>query len=167
MARFLPGKDYVRVGRIVGAFGLRGQVKLELLTDFVGRFEKGKTYLVNGNEMELEGLSWHKERLLLKFVGVDTIDQAEALQWAYVEAHADELPPLEEDEYLTADLIGMMVVTRGGRELGPVSEVLALPAQDVLVVGEIMIPAVKQFVKSVDLQSRRIEVELIEGMEEV
>ncbi|HVL40214.1 MAG TPA: ribosome maturation factor RimM, partial [Fimbriimonadaceae bacterium] len=158
--------EYPRVGRIVGAFGLKGQVKVEPLTEFLARFEPGSVFRVGDRELALEQSQWHKGRLLLKLEGIDRVEDAEALQWAYLETQEEDMPPLEEDEYFTKDLIGMALVTHDGRALGYVDQVLPMPAHDVLVSGSLMIPAVKQFVKSVDLEQRRIVVELIEGMEE-
>ena len=70
---------------------------------------------------------------------------------------------MEENEFFTEDLIGLKVVTTDGQELGVVDDVLGAPAQDILVIGEVMIPAVKEFVKEVDLEAGLIRVELIPG----
>ena len=157
-------KPTVRVGQIVGAFGLRGQVKVEPLTDFMERFEKGSKLLLKGDWITVVDSSVHKGRPLLKLSGVDSATAAEALQWQYLEANAEERPELEEDEFFTEDLIGLAVFTDEGEKLGEVDDVLALPAQDVLKIGEIMIPVVKEFVKDVDLETGQITVHLIPGM---
>lgn len=154
----------VRVGRIVGAHGLKGEVKVELLTDFVERLDAGRRLRMRGNWVTVEKARVQNGRLLLKLSGIDDIDDAKGAQWEYLEAPAEERPELEEDEYVTADLVGLEVVTLEGEVIGKVSDVLLLPAHDVLVIGEIMIPAVKRFVKDVDLAKKRITVELIEGM---
>ncbi|HVT13023.1 MAG TPA: ribosome maturation factor RimM [Fimbriimonadaceae bacterium] len=154
----------VRVGRIVGAHGLKGEVKVEALTDFVERLDAGRRLRLKGDWVTVEGARVQGNRLLLRLSGVEDIDQAKALQWEYLEAPAEERPELEEDEYVTADLIGLEVVTTDGERLGKVDDVLLMPAHDVIVAAGIMIPAVKQFVKSVDLKEKRITVELIEGM---
>ena len=156
----------VRVGQIVGTHGLKGDVKVELLTDFIDRLDVGRRLRLKGDWITVRSARLQKDRLILGLVGLDDVDSAQALQWEYLEAPEEERPELDEDEYATADLIGMEVVTTDGEDLGKIDNVLAMPAQDVLVVGSIMIPAVKQFVKSVDIASRRITVELIEGMRE-
>src|ERR1044072_7369141 len=157
-----PGN--VRVGRIVGTHGLKGEMKVQVLTDFVERMDVGRRLRMKGDWITVTGARIHKERLLLTLEGVKSIDDAEALLWEYLEAPSDERPDLDEDEYVTADLVGLDVFTTDGENLGKVADVLLMPAHDVLVVGAIMIPAVKQFVKSVDLGAKRITVELIEGM---
>lgn len=151
------------MGRIVGAHGLRGHIKVEPLTEYWERFDAGARLRLRDDWVTVEDSKVHKNRPLLKLSGIDNLDAAEALQWEYLEA-APMSPQLEEDEYLTSDLVGMTVATKDGRELGSVDEVLMLPAQDVLRIGALMIPVVKEFVKDVDLDLRRIEVELIPGM---
>ena len=156
----------IRVGRIVGAFGIRGQVKVEPLTHFVERFDKGRILYLEGQPVEIKSSQFHKKHFLLGFAEVPDTNAAETLQWKDLEADDDIVPELDEDEYLTEDLIGLMVLTEEGRPLGKVDEVLPYPAHDVLVVGKIMVPAVEEFVKEVDLDGKRIVVRLIEGMED-
>ncbi len=153
-----------RIGQIVGAHGLRGQVKVEPLTDFWHRFKKGSRLRLKGNWVTVESYSVHKNRPLLKLSGVDTIDAAEALQWEYLDAILEGRPPLKPDEYLTSDLLDCRVVTTDGQDLGEIDEILAMPAHDVIRIGEIMIPAVKQFIKAVDLERKVITLEPIPGL---
>lgn len=159
----MPANNRIRVGQIVGAFGLKGQVKVDPLTDFVERLEKGHRLFLKDGWVEVEKCAWHKNRPVLKLSGIGNVEAAKALQWEYLEALA-ERPPLDEDEFLTEDLIGMKVFDKDGEPLGEVDEVLAYPAHDTLQVGEILIPVVKQFVKRIDLEKGRIDVELIPGM---
>ncbi|MBI5705894.1 MAG: 16S rRNA processing protein RimM [Armatimonadetes bacterium] len=154
----------IRIGRIVGAQGLKGEVKVEPLTDFFERFDPGKVLTIQGAEHEILGARLQGERLVLQIEGVSDRTAAEKLQWEYLEADEDLDVELDEDEYFTADLIGMRVVTEAGEVLGEVEKVLPYPAHDLLVVDGIMIPAVKEFVKQVDLKGRRMVVHLIEGM---
>ena len=156
----------IPVGRIVGAFGIRGQVKVEPLTDFGERFDTGRILYLDGEPLKIKSSQFHKNQFLLGFSEVPDATAAERLQWKTLEADDDVDLDLEEDEYLTRDLIGLMVLTVEGRPLGKVDEVLPYPAQDVIVVGSIMIPAVKEFVKQVDLENKKIIVKLLEGMEE-
>lgn len=162
----VPGPEQrVAVGRVVGAFGIRGQLKVEPLTEFLERFDAGRKVLLDDRWVEVEDAFVQKDRLIVKLAGVDSRNDAEALQWRTLEALADEAPELDEDEYLSTDLVGLAVVTEDGRRLGNVSNVLAYPAHDILEVGPIMIPAVRQFVKAVDLDEGVIVVRLIPAME--
>lgn len=156
-------KTTVQVGQIVGAFGIRGHVKVEPLTQYLERLEAGRQLKLGDQWLTVENCTIHKGRPLLKLSGVNTMSEAQALQWKYLEAHAEK-PALEEDEFLTEDLIGLDVFTVEGEPLGRVDDVLAMPAHDVLQVGEILIPAVKEFVKDIDLDEGRVTVQLIYGM---
>ncbi|HWD38527.1 MAG TPA: ribosome maturation factor RimM [Fimbriimonas sp.] len=154
--------ERVRVGQIVGAFGLRGQVKVQPLTDFFERFEKGSTLFLRGEPVLIEDSRIHKGRPLIKLKGVKDATAAEGLKWEYLEAEGR--PELEEDQFLTEDLLDLEVYTEDGQLLGTVDEVLNNPAHDILVVGELMIPVVKEFVLDVDLDEEKITVRLIPGM---
>lgn len=156
--------NWTRIGQIVGKFGLQGHVKVLPLTAFVARFTEGARLRLGDEWVEVESVGEGKGHLRLKLVGVDDATSAEALQWQFLEGLADERPPLEDDEFLTSDLIGLRAETSSGELLGQVDDVKSMPAHDVLVVGEILVPAVKQFVKAVNLEEGKIVLELIPGM---
>ncbi|MBX3119166.1 MAG: 16S rRNA processing protein RimM [Fimbriimonadaceae bacterium] len=149
----------------MGAFGIKGQVKVLPLTDFVeARFDPDASLFLHGEKVEMLDISEHKGHLIIRFKGVNDRNQAETLQWEYLEAPEDERPELDEDTFMIDDLIGLEVFTSSGERLGNVSEVLLYPANDLLVVGEHEIPMVREFVKEIDLEKKRVTVELIEGM---
>lgn len=154
----------VQIGQIVGAFGIRGQVKVEPMTSFMERFKKGTRLRLKNEWVTVETYALHKNRPLLKLSGTNTATEAEKLQWEYLEGSADFSPELEQDEFMTEDLIGLKVITVEGDELGLVDDVLALPAHDVIVIGEIMIPAIKEFITNIDLDAEVMTVKLIPGM---
>ena len=157
-------EKFTRIGQIVGAFGIRGQVKVDPSTDFLDRFAAGSRLRLNGNWVEVETFAVHKKRPLIKLRGIDTTNQAEALQWQYLETPTERKPDLADDEFLSADLVGLKVVTVEGRELGKVTDVIPMPAHDVIQVGELLIPAVVEFVTDVDLDAGIMTVKLIPGM---
>jgi 16S rRNA processing protein RimM len=157
--------NLVTVGRIVGAFGLKGEMKVEVLTDFPDvRFEPGAKVLMKGDWVEVETARWHQGRLLVKLCGMEDVETVKKLQFNYLQAPAEGRPELEQDEFYLEDLVGLKVRTVDGEALGEVDEVLEMPAHDVLVIGEIMVPVVKEFVKEVDLDAGMITVQLIPGM---
>jgi len=153
----------LRLGQIVGAHGLRGQLKVEPLTDFFERFAKGTVITIQGVETTITEFTVHKGRPLIRVAGVSDMTTAQKLQWAYVEG-ADEEVELDDDEFLIEDLIGMRVVTTDGRDLGVVTEVLENPAHEILVVGDVLIPFVDEFVSEIDDEANVILVKLIPGM---
>ncbi len=155
--------DLIPVANIVGTHGLKGYLKLELLTDFPERLGIGSRLRLKDRWCEVEDAVVHKGRLMIKLEGVRDRNAAEALRGQTLEA-VDARPELEEDEYMLEDLIGAEVYETDGSLLGTLDDVLAMPAQDVLVVGETMIPFVKEFVKKVDVDQNTITVQLIPGM---
>lgn len=161
----MPGTR-IRIGQIVGVFGLEGWVKVEPLSDFPERFARGARVYLAGEEepRQIQGVHEHKGQLRLKLRGVDSLEEAESHRAKYVEVPADQRPKLESDQYYTADLIGLDVIDAKAGLLGKVDSIIASPAQDLLQVGEILIPVAKQFVKAIDLEQKSITVELIPGM---
>ena len=161
-------KRDVVIGKIVAAFGLKGEVKVVPFTDFPERFkELGEVYIGSeaaGRMRSIESVRLHKGSVLIKFEGIDDITAAENLRGAEIRIRESDLVPLEEGSYYIHDLIGLDVLTTEGENLGKVTEVLTGPAQDVYVTERAMIPAVKEFVVSIDLQKKQIVVNPIEGL---
>ena len=159
-----PEDGSITIGQVVGPFGIKGGLRVKVLTDFVERFSKGRKVYLNGVEHKILSASPHKEQMRVVLEGISDANTAEELKWAFLTVPADDLPDLDEGEFLTKDLIGMTVMTTDGQDIGEVSEIINSPAHDIFVVGSVMIPAVHEFVKDIDLESGVITVELIEGM---
>jgi 16S rRNA processing protein RimM len=154
--------ERVRIGQIVGAFGLKGQVKVEALTNFESRFDEGNTVFIDNKPYIIRKFQIHKNRPLISLKGIDKIDEAEALQWKDMEAEGE--PELDDDEFLIEDLIGLKVITDTGEQLGVVDDIEDYPAHQVVIVGPIMIPLVDEFVTEIDLDEEIMRVKLIYGM---
>ena len=131
-------------------------VKVSPITDFTERFDVGREVYVGTSPLRIESSQWHKGQVRILFAGVDSCEAAEDLKWAYLTAFAKDRPELEDDEYL--------MVVEGGKELGVVEDVVRSTLNDLLKVGGVLIPAVRQFIKKVDIDGGTIEVELIDGM---
>jgi len=161
---------YLVVGRIVAPWGVRGEVKVTLETDFPERFERLKRVYLGekATSFVLERSRLHKGHALLKLGGCDDRDAAEKFRGQLVQIPIEEAMPLGEDEYYVYQIVGLDVWTTEGEHLGRVSEVLFTGANDVYVVhgekGEILIPAVEGVVLEVDLAGGRLTVELMEGL---
>ena len=151
------------VARIVGAHGLKGYLKLALLTDHAERLAKGERLRMDDEWVTVRDTTIHQDRLLIQLEGFRDRTKAEGLRGKTLEAQEIE-PELEPDEFMVRDLIGCAVVTTDGKELGFVDDVLPYPAQEILVIGTTLIPFVKEFVKHVDLAERRLTVDPIPGM---
>jgi len=163
------------VGEIVAPFGIKGEAKVRLSTDFPDRFSRLRQVCLRLPDgamrlWDVESARHHKEQVLLKLKGVNRIEDVDPLRNAQVLIRATEAVRLPANEYYIHDLVGCEVVTAAGRVLGPLTSVLRgdAIAHDVYVVGEgkseIMLPAVREVVREVDLRNRRIVVTPTPGL---
>lgn len=155
------------IGRVRGAFGVRGDLKVEPLAP-PQTFAPGRAVTLAGSTHEIERSRRHKGALLVKLAGIDDRDEAADLRDQYLLIPESELDPLGEDEYYRFQLIGLRVVSSEGEDLGEVAEVLERPANDVFVVrgprGEILVPAADDIVQSVDIPAGVMTIELVPGL---
>ncbi len=161
-------KTAVSVGRVAGAHGLRGEVKVAPLTDFPERFDPGSRLWLEGTPRVVEGSRWRGGLVYLKLAGVDSREAAAKLRGK--ELMVPEAQPLRESgRYYRHDIVGLRVEDRRGQWLGRVVDVLVTGANDVYVVrgerGELLLPAVEDVVGEVDLAGGRLVVELLPGLE--
>ena len=163
------------VGTIVKAFGVRGEVIVQPMTDFPERFRKARVFWLGANTLSasktgVESAVVSPRGIRLKLKGIDDRDRAEGLRGKLLFIDEAASTPLREGQYFVHDMLGLAVQEESGRPLGEIADVLRYPANDVYVVrggrGEILIPAVKEFIRSVDIASRTMTVRLIEGMAE-
>ena len=163
----------MQVGIITQTHGIRGEVKVFPTTDDVSRFKKLKEVIMdNGRErlnLEIEGVKFFKQYAILKFKGYDSINDIERYKSAKLYIKREQAVKLKKDEYFIADLIGMEVVTENGEYFGEMKDVLTTGANDVYIVTredgtEVLLPAIKQCVKSVDLEQGRITVHIMDGL---
>jgi len=161
--------DEVVIGRVAGCFGVRGELKIEPLVDLPERYANRQPLTAifsDGRRGELTpiGARSHKSHILVRFEGVNNANEGELLRGVLLVVPRSELGELPEDTYYVNDLVGLMVVTTSGEEIGPILQVLESPANDVYVTARGMVPAVKQFVREVNLTQGRVLVEPIDGM---
>jgi len=157
-------QQLIVIGKVVGTFGLRGFLKVWPLTDFPERFEPGNNVWLADNEYEIEETQWHKKQVRIKLVGIGRLVLAEPLIGLEVGAAVDGRPALEENEFLIDDLIGISVFDTSGALLGHIDEVIQTPAHDVYRVGTALVPAVSEFVRSIDIGNKSMTVTPIPGM---
>ena len=157
---------YLPTGQIVTTHGLRGTLKVMPWADDPADLLDYDRFFIDGREYAVEQAALQKSMVLLKLEGIDTIDAAAALRGKELSiARAD--VELAEGVVFVADMIGLPVYA-GQREIGKITEVLTLPGNDVYVVKgehEYMIPAVKEFIETLNPEDGFIRVRLIEGME--
>ena len=168
-------EDFLQVGVITTTHGLRGEVKVFPTTDDVNRFNDLKeVYLETENgsvKLEVEGCKFFKQFVILKFKGIDDINDVEKYKKCPIMVTREDAVPLEEDEYFIPDLIGLKIITETGIEVGTLKDVIATGANDVYSVelpdgGEILLPAIKECIMDVDMEAGEMIVNLMKGLGE-
>lgn len=161
------------IGEIVAPFGLKGEMKVHLETDFPDRFRRLKQVCLRwasgqARLVEIESVRPHKGQMLLRLHGISRIEEAEELRNTLVQVRVRDAVSLPKNEFYIHDLIGCEVVTDTERVLGRLNSILRGGANDVYVIGqgkeEILLPAVKDVVRHVDLVQRRIVVTPTPGL---
>ncbi len=158
--------DFLQAGKIVAVHGIRGEVKILPWADEPGFLLDFPVFYLNGRGYQVQSCRVHKTCVLAKLEGVDDVAAAQALRDQVVQI-ARKDARLEEGTVFIADLIGLPVYC-GGEQIGVVTQVLSMPANDVYVVKgrrEYMIPAVREFVKEINTREGYLSVSLLEGME--
>lgn len=171
---FVPN-GYLAVGKIVGVHGLRGEVKVELHTDFPERFETGAILNLGDDLIPMYILMArpHKGHMLVQFEGVNSRSDAEQLRnhWLFVDE--ENAMELDDDIFWVHDIIGLKVQTDEGRFLGTIKDVLFTGANEVYVVQtdskvnrgkDLLLPAIADVVQQVDLDESVLIVQLQPGL---
>lgn len=165
--------ELVSIGKIVDTFGYKGMVKVLPLTDFPERFkELDRVKLVHNEkvlDVEVETTRPHNNLFLVKFKGIESKEEAIKYKSALLKVPEEETYTLPEGYYYHYQLKGMDVHDEKRGYLGKLTDILETGANDVYVVntekyGEILIPAIKQVIKSVDVENKIMQVELLEGL---
>jgi 16S rRNA processing protein RimM len=166
-------ENLVAVGRVVGVHGLRGQLKVLPVTGDSERFEELRQVFLELRDglvarYEVEKVRTQVDQVFLKLAGVDDRTAAEAFRGAWVSVAREEVPELEEDSFYIFELEGMEVFTPDGVSIGVVVRVEEFPANAVLVIEskteEIWVPALKEIIREVDTEKKRMTVALPEGL---
>ncbi|PZC44805.1 MAG: 16S rRNA processing protein RimM [Chloroflexi bacterium] len=165
-----PREGFRAIGRVERPFGLRGEIKILPLTDFPERFAADALVFVRGAERRVRSSRWQKGRVFVALQGVGHVNAAEALRGALVEVPESDLPDFAEGEYYIDQIEGCAVVDADGASVGTIREVLTPGANDVYVVArsgqkDLLIPALRDVVLSVDVEGQRIVVDLPAGLD--
>ena len=155
--------QYIEAGEIVTTHGVRGEVKVLCWLDDPEMLCEFDRCRIQGKEYEMEQVRVQKTCNLVKLKGIDTMEAAQAMRGKTMELYREDI---DDEVIFAAELIGMEVYT-GEECIGKIKEVLDYPGNSVYVVKgahEYMIPAVKQFILSTDMEANRMQVQLIKGM---
>ena len=166
-------EDLLQVGIITSTHGVRGEVKVYPTTDDPRRFRRLKEVVLDtGREklnLEIEGVKFFKQFVILKFKGLDNINDIEKYRQKSVYVTRKNAVRLQRDEYFIADLIGLKVQDEDGTELGTVKDVIETGANDVYEVEmadgrSLLLPAIKQCILNVDVENGMMQVHVLEGL---
>ena len=166
-------EQLLQVGVISSTHGVRGEVKVFPTTDDVKRFKKLKKVILDtGKEqlpLEIEGVKFFKQFVILKFRGIDNINDIEKYKGKLLLVDREHAVKLKKDEYFIADMIGMDVFTEDGELFGALKDVMETGANDVYIIEmsdgkEVLVPAIKQCILDVDIENRKMVIHLLEGL---
>ena len=165
-------EQFLQVGVISSTHGIRGEVKVFPTTDDPMRFKKLKKVLLDTGrerlELEVHSVRFFKQFAIVKFKGIDNINDIERYKGKGLFVPREDAVPLGEDEYYIADLIGMEVFTEDGH-FGVVKDVMETGANEVYIVesdkhGEVLIPAIRQCVLDVNVEEKKMKIRLMDGL---
>ena len=166
-----PFDGWIIIGRVRGPHGVRGEVRVEVLTDFPDRFQTFKRLYVGDAHApyDVERARFTPKGVLLKLAGVDYRDRARFLARSYVALPESELAPLPAGSFHHHQIKGIKVFADDVGFLGTVAEIITTGSNDVYIVrnedgGEILLPATAEVVRTIDVETQRIDVNLIPGL---
>ncbi len=166
-------EDLLKVGVISSTHGIKGEVKVFPTTDDVNRFKKLKSVLLDtGKEkltLNIQGVKFFKQFAILKFEDIDNINDVEKYKGGELFVTRENAVKLKRNEYFIADLIDMQVVSDDELLQGTLKDVLETGANDVYVIvltdgRELLLPAIRECVLSVDLDARVMKIHVLEGL---
>lgn len=160
-------KNRITIGKVGGAHGINGEMRIVPLTDFVERFESMREVMVGDELLHIDSVKYHKQFVLMKFREYPVREDAMRLTGRLLTVDRSEAAPLNEGEYYTFDIIGLKVFDSEGSELGTVENVLRTGSNDVYQArrsdgGELLIPALKAVVKEINIADGKMVVDMPE-----
>lgn len=168
--------ELLEVGKIVNTHGLRGEVKVVPWTDYPEVFEDIEyVYIKRRNESErlnIKGIKYQKNNLIIKFEEIKDIDEAQKYKNQVIYAEREMLGELPEGVYYIADLIGLEVVTDEGEKIGVIADVFNTGSNDIYDVKRegkknLLLPVIDEVVLSIDIDSKKVTVHMMEGLDEL
>ena len=166
-------EDFLKVGVITTTHGVRGEVNVYPTTDEPERFlELDHVLLDTGKEfldLEIKNVRFFKNLVILKFKGIDNINDIEKYKGHDLWIPREEGQELDEDEYYIADLLGLRVILDDGTEFGTLKNVMETGANDVYIIdtnahGEVLVPAIRECIQDIDLEKNTMTIHLMKGL---
>jgi len=169
-------EQFFRVGVITTTHGVRGEVKVFPTTDDPQRFKKLKQVILDDGkeqrELEITSVKFFKNLVILKFKGLDNINDVEKYKQADLLVTREHAVPLNEGEYFIADLIGLKATSDEGEDLGTLTDVIQTGANDVYVFSkegtqDLLVPKIPDCIKNVNIEAGTILVHLLPGLRDL
>ena len=163
----------LEIGQIVNTFGIKGFVKVNPWVNDITRFDDlTKVYIKirkEQREFEIEEVKYHKNQVLLKFKGIDTVEMANTYRNAILEIDRKDAIPLKKGQYFIADLLESEVYSDEGEKLGILDDIYNTGSNDIYVVKNelgksILLPGIPDVIKEVDVENKKIIVHLLKGL---
>lgn len=158
-------EQLLTIGKIVAPHGVRGDVRVIPLTETPQRFFESDSLRIDTVGMKkVEFVRWHKQFILIKFSGIDTMNDAETLRNKEIVITMQELGPAPAGRYYVFDLIGLQVFDTKGDNIGELRDVIDTGANDVYIIKtvnnkELLVPAIKSVIQEVDIENKKMIIE--------
>lgn len=166
-------EEFIIIGKIVSTKGNKGEVKVIPLTDSIDRFKKLTDVFIskgkNKRLLKINKLEIKKNTVILEIADIDNIEKAKMIVGSFLEVKRSNAVKLPKDTYFIFDIVGLEVYTNENELLGKVDNIISTGSNDVYVVKnknkqEILIPAIREVIKDIDLVKKRITINVVDGL---
>ena len=163
-------EKFIIIGKIISAHGNKGEVKVKPLTEKIERFQRLKNISINRKSYEVINVREVKEHILLKLSGMNEIEDTKTVIGQFIEINQREAIKLPVNSYFIHEIIGLDVYLEDSSGyLGTVKDIIKTGSNDVYIVKnkenkEILVPAIKEIVRKIDIKNRKIFIRYIEGL---
>jgi len=165
--------EFIIIGKVVSTQGNKGEVNVLPLTDSINRFKKLDTvFLVNNHGktvIDIEKIRIQKDMVILKVKGIENIEEAKTIVGSFLEVERKNAVKLPKDNYFIFEIIGLEVYDENNLFLGRIENVISTGSNDVYIVKgknkkELFIPAIREVVKDINLEKKRITINIVDGL---
>ncbi|WP_206458992.1 ribosome maturation factor RimM [Anaerovorax sp. IOR16] len=165
-------KDRITLGQITSAVGIKGEMRVYPYTDYMERFSEIEKLQIEEKEYAIERVSYRKNMVILKLKGIEDRNLAEEQKGKKLYLNKEDMWEIPEDTYFVFDLLGLTVLNESNETIGVVTDVIQNSAQDIYQIKmkngkQFLLPAVKEFILSVNIEEKTMIVRLIEGLVEL
>lgn len=158
-------EQLLTVGKIINTHGIKGEIKVQSVTDDLERFKKLKKAYIDNSEITITNCKLQPGKVILKIEGIDKIEDAVRLKNKYIRIRREDAIELPEDSYFESDIIGCHVYNENGEELGTIDDIIYTGSNDVYWIKgekELLIPAIKSIVLNIDVESKKVIIKPLE-----